>query len=205
MRYRQTFEQSAKALQQTCTEDYENKIEAAVGMLTEAFKQGNKLLAFGNGGSSADAQHICGELVGRFLLNRPGLPAIALTSNQTLMTAWGNDHSFDSIFERQIQSFGKPGDVAWGISTSGNSENVVRAMRAAKSAGLKTIALTGQGGGRVAEHCDVLLAAASTETPRIQEVHLVTYHAICAAVEEKLFGAPKESTVASVPPASAAR
>src|SRR4051812_17501666 len=104
MRYRETFEQAARNLESTCTADYENKIEAAISLLTEAFSQGNKLLAFGNGGSSADAQHICGELVGRFLLNRPGLPAIALTSNQTLVTAWGNDHSFDSVFERQVQS-----------------------------------------------------------------------------------------------------
>jgi D-sedoheptulose 7-phosphate isomerase len=163
-------------------------------MLTEAFLGGKKLLVYGNGGSASDAEHICGELVGRFLKERRGLPAIALSSNQSVLTAWGNDYSFDSVFERQVQALGQPGDVAWGISTSGNSANVVRAHRMAKELGMRTIGLTGLGGGELGPWCDVLLAAPVRETPRIQEVHLVTYHAICAEVEERLFGGCTEST-----------
>lgn len=146
------------------------------------------LLAFGNGGSSADAQHLCAELVGRFVRERRALPAIALTTNQALLTAWSNDYQFDDVFARQIEAFGRPGDVAFGISTSGNSPNVVNALKRARSLGLRTIGLTGAGGGAVAPHCDVLMAVPLTETPRIQEVHLVTYHALCAALEDRLFG-----------------
>ena len=167
---------------------YPQDADRAVGLLADALAAGNKLLAFGNGGSSADAQHLCAELVGRFVAERRALPAIALTTNQALLTAWSNDYRFDDVFARQIEALGKPGDVAWGISTSGNSANVVNALRRARELGLKTIGLTGEGGGKVAEHCDVLLAVPLTETPRIQEVHLVTYHAICAALEERLFG-----------------
>ena len=152
------------------------------------WRQGHKLLAFGNGGSSADAQHLCAELVGRFLIERRALPAIALTTNQALLTAWSNDHQFDDVFARQVEALGSAGDVALGISTSGNSANVVNALRRARAQGLKTVGLTGKGGGRMAEYCDVLMAVPLTETPRIQEVHLVTYHAICAALEERLFG-----------------
>ena len=159
-------------------------------MLTKTFRDGGKLLVFGNGGSAADAQHICGELVGRFNMERPGLPAIALAGNPALVTAWANDHTFETVFERQIQALGKPGDAAWAISTSGNSPNVVLGCERARRAGLKTIGLTGAGGGKLAGCCDVLLAAPVQGTPRIQEVHLVTYHAICAGVEANLFGPP---------------
>jgi D-sedoheptulose 7-phosphate isomerase len=182
------FEAASGHLLRACEGDYPERIQRAVEMLCAAFVAGRKLLVYGNGGSASDAQHICGELVGRFLKERRGLPAIALSSNQSVLTAWGNDYSFDSIFERQVQALGQPGDVAWGISTSGNSENVVRANMTAQHLGLGTIGLTGEGGGRLGPWCDVLLAAPVRETPRIQEVHLVTYHAICAAVEERLFG-----------------
>src|SRR4029434_6572016 len=167
---------------------YPEAVERALDLLEASFRSGRTLLAFGNGGSSADAQHICAELVGRFLLERRPLPAVALTTNQALLTAWSNDCRFDDIFARQIEGLGRPGDVAWGISTSGNSPNVVNGLQRARERGLKTIGLTGSGGGSVAEHCDVLMAVPLTETPRIQEVHLVTFHAICGALEERLFG-----------------
>jgi D-sedoheptulose 7-phosphate isomerase len=167
---------------------YPESVARALDLLHDAFLADRTLLVFGNGGSSADAQHICAELVGRFLLDRRPLSAIALTTNQALLTAWSNDCRFDDIFARQIEGLGRPGDVAWGISTSGNSPNVVNGLQRARERGLKTIGLTGSGGGRVAEHCDVLMAVPLTETPRIQEVHLVTFHAICGALEERLFG-----------------
>jgi D-sedoheptulose 7-phosphate isomerase len=157
-------------------------------MLAAAVSAGRKLLVFGNGGSSADAEHLCAELLGRFERERRPVAAIALTTNQSFLTAWSNDYRFDAVFERQIEAFGQPGDIAWGISTSGNSANVVNALRRAREMGLRTIGLTGQGGGRMAQHCDVLMAVTLAETPRIQEVHLVTYHSICAALEERLFG-----------------
>jgi D-sedoheptulose 7-phosphate isomerase len=163
-------------------------VTAAVDLLETAMTGGQKLLVFGNGGSAADAQHLCCELVGRFQATRRALPAIALTTDQALLTAWSNDHGFDHVFARQIEALGQPGDVAFGISTSGNSPNVVNALRRGRALGMRTIGLTGQGGGSLAEHCDVLMAVPLTETPRIQEVHRVTYHAICAALEERLFG-----------------
>jgi D-sedoheptulose 7-phosphate isomerase len=114
---------------------------------------------------------------------------VALTTNQALLTAWSNDHGFDDVFARQLDALGRPGDVALGISTSGNSTNVVNGLALARERGLRTVGLTGDGGGRLAPYCDVLMAVPLRETPRIQEVHLVTYHAICGALEDRLFGA----------------
>jgi D-sedoheptulose 7-phosphate isomerase len=182
---------ASDAIRQVSEGPYQDAVVEAVERLRVAFASGHKLLAFGNGGSAADAEHLCTELVGRFLLQRRRpLPAIALTTNQALLTAWGNDRGFDDVFARQVEALGQRGDVALGISTSGNSPNVVNALRRARELGLQTVGLTGAGGGAVAEHCDVLMAVPLTETPRIQEVHLVTYHAICAALEERLFGSP---------------
>ena len=165
---------------------YPQTIAKAVELILEAFNSGRKLLVFGNGGSSADAQHFTAEFVGRFVGERRALPAVALTTNQAILTAWSNDYSFDDVFARQIDALGLPGDVAFGISTSGKSRNVVNALERARGRGLKTIGLTGAGGGTMAPLCDVLLAVPLKETARIQEVHLVTYHAICAAVEARL-------------------
>jgi len=165
---------------------YAGGIARAVDMLDDAFRTGHKLLVFGNGGSSADAQHLSAELVGRFAATRRALPAIALTTNQAVLTAWSNDHSFEDVFARQIEALGVAGDVAWAISTSGTSANVVNALRRARELGLRTIGLTGEGGGAIAALSDVLLAVPLTDTARIQEVHLVTYHAICAALEDRL-------------------
>jgi D-sedoheptulose 7-phosphate isomerase len=180
--------QASDALRQVSESPYERSVAAALDVLYEAIAGGRKLLAFGNGGSSADAQHLCAELVGRFQRPRRALPAIALTTNQALLTAWSNDHQFDDVFARQIEALGQPGDVALAISTSGNSPNVVNALRRARELGLKTVGLTGAGGGQAAAHCDVVMAVPLTETARIQEVHLVTYHALCAALEDRLFG-----------------
>lgn len=163
--------------------DYPATVAAAIDLLSTAFETGHKLLVFGNGGSASDAEHISGELVGRFLLERPGLPAICLTSNAAFVTAWANDCGYEQIFSRQIQALGVPGDVAWGISTSGNSKNIVAGLKTARAAGIRTIGMTGASGGSLAAICDVLLAAPATATPRIQEIHLVTYHAICEAIE----------------------
>jgi D-sedoheptulose 7-phosphate isomerase len=184
---RAALEQSSKNhLELSKDNVYVAAVERATALLTDRFIAGSKLLVFGNRGSSADAQHICGELIGRFAQERRALPAIALSANQAVLTAWSNDYSFDTVFSRQVEALGSPGDIAWGISTSGNSANVVEALRVARERGLTSFGLTGKGGGRMAHLCDVLMAASLTEAPRIQEVHLVTYHAICAVVERNL-------------------
>jgi D-sedoheptulose 7-phosphate isomerase len=180
------FQQVSANMAAVADSAYLDSIERAVEVLHEAFVSGHKLLVFGNGGSSADAQHLACELVGRFVAERRPLPAIALTTNQAILTAWSNDYSFDDVFARQVQALGAPGDVALGISTSGMSPNVVNGLSRAQAHGLRTIGMTGSGGGRMADVCDVLLAVPFTATPRVQEVHLVTYHAICGAVEARL-------------------
>jgi D-sedoheptulose 7-phosphate isomerase len=164
---------------------YIDALERATETLFEAFDAGRTLLVFGNGGSAADAQHLTAELVGRFRTDRRALAAIALTTNQAMLTAWSNDRSFDDVFARQIEALGHPGDVALGISTSGASKNVIQAMARARERGLRTIGMTGAGGGRLAEWCDILVAAPFTDTARVQEVHLVSYHAICAALDAR--------------------
>jgi D-sedoheptulose 7-phosphate isomerase len=182
------FDQIAESLKSIgLTAQYPASVQQAIDLLAACFHRGNKVLVFGNGGSAADDGHICGELAGRFLKERRGLPAIALGANQALLTALGNDFGFDAVYTREIEALGSPGDVAWGISTSGNSPNVVNALRAAKASGLNTIGLTGPGGGAMAQFCDILMAAPVNSTPRIQEAHLITYHYICSAIEDLLF------------------
>jgi D-sedoheptulose 7-phosphate isomerase len=180
------FGQVAANMTAVADSNYPQAVRNAVDLVSETFAAGRKLLVFGNGGSSADAQHFAAELVGRFVAERRALPAIALTTNQAVLTAWSNDHSFDDVFARQIEALGSTGDVAFGISTSGTSVNVLKALERARERGLRTIGLTGGEGGRMAGVCDVLLAVPLTGTARIQEVHLVTYHAICAAVEARI-------------------
>ena len=182
------FRQIGEDLLRLSHSDYLKAVTEATRRLADAFDSGAKLLVFGNGGSSADAQHIVAELVGRFAAVRPPLSAIALGTNSALLTAWSNDTDYADALARELEALGQPGDVAWGISTSGNSPNVVNALERARGLGLKTIGLTGKSGGKVALHCDVLMAVPLAETPRIQEVHAVTYHAICAALEERLLG-----------------
>jgi D-sedoheptulose 7-phosphate isomerase len=180
------FEDSARSLQSICSTPYPASIAQAVDLLVRRFSAGNKLLVCGNGGSAADAMHICGELVGRFFKERQALPAIALNTDPAVLTAWSNDYTYQSVFSRQVEALAKPGDVVWGISTSGNSPNVVAALQKGRELGASTIALTGQGGGAMAEYADVLLAVPLSVTPRIQEVHSVTYHIICETVEAEL-------------------
>jgi D-sedoheptulose 7-phosphate isomerase len=180
------FEQVAANMAAVANSPYISAIEQAVDVIHGAFASGHKLLVFGNGGSSADAQHLTAEFVGRFIAERRPLPAIALTTNQAILTAWSNDYSFDDVFARQVEALGVAGDVAFGITTSGASPNVLNALRRARERGLKTIGLTGNNGAKMAELCDVLLAAPVASTARVQEVHLVTYHTICGAVEARL-------------------
>jgi D-sedoheptulose 7-phosphate isomerase len=183
-----TFRDVAANMSRIASHSYIEAVERAVDLLEEAFRAGRKLLVFGNGGSSADAQHLTAELVGRFVKERPGLPAIALTTNQAIITAWSNDYSFDTLFSRQVQALGVAGDVAFGITTSGKSPNVVEGLRQARAQGLRTILVTRDAPGAVESVCDVVLGVPLTETARIQEVHLVTYHAICAALDERMLG-----------------
>ena len=183
------FRQIAANMTAVAGGEYPQAVNKAVDLIYETCAASRKLLVFGNGGSSADAQHFTAEFVGRFVAERRALPAIALTTNQAVLTAWSNDYSFDDVFARQIEALGSEGDVAFGISTSGTSVNVLKALERARKRGLKTIGLTAGQGGRIADLCDVLLAVPLTGTARIQEVHLVTYHAICAAVEARILAA----------------
>ncbi|SBV95780.1 D-sedoheptulose 7-phosphate isomerase [uncultured Dysgonomonas sp.] len=163
-------------------------IREAAEMVTEAYRKGFKTLLAGNGGSAADAQHIAGEFVSRFYFDRPGIPSIALSTDTSILTAIGNDYGFDRLFERQVQAHGQVGDVFIGITTSGNSENIYKALMACRAKGVKTIVFTGKGGGRVTDICDICIKVPSEETPRIQESHILIGHIICCIVEEKLFG-----------------
>ncbi|HWP33961.1 MAG TPA: D-sedoheptulose 7-phosphate isomerase [Thermodesulfobacteriota bacterium] len=160
----------------------------AARVLAEAFRQGRTLFLFGNGGSAADAQHIAAEFVNRFERDRRPLPAVALTTDTSALTSIANDDSFEALFERQLRALARAGDVAIGISTSGNSPNVVRGLAAARALGLVTIGFTGQGGGRMASLCDHLFRVPSTVTARIQETHITLGHTLCALVDEILFG-----------------
>jgi D-sedoheptulose 7-phosphate isomerase len=155
--------------------------------ISRALQRKCKLLLFGNGGSAADAQHIAAEFVGRYRTERRALPALALTVNTSSLTAIGNDYAFDFVFSRQIEAFGISGDVALGISTSGNSENIVRALNKAKEMGMKTVALTGAEGGRLKSSVDYCLAVPSSDTPRVQECHILLGHIICEIVERQLY------------------
>ena len=186
------FEDAARGLLALSSTPYPSQVQQAVDLLVERLSAGNKLLVCGNGGSAADAMHICAELVGRFLIDRPPLAAIALNANPPLLTALSNDYSYESVFSRQVEALGQPGDVVWGISTSGNSKNVVEALRVARRLGARTIGLTGAGGGALREHADILLAVPLTATPAIQEIHMVTYHILCDAVESALCAAAVE-------------
>jgi D-sedoheptulose 7-phosphate isomerase len=163
---------------------------AAAERVAAALRAGGKLLICGNGGSAADAQHWAGELVGRFQHDRPGLAAIALTTDSSTLTAIGNDYGYERLFARQIEALGRPGDVLFALSTSGRSPNVLAALRAARERGLATVGFTGEGGGEMAPLCDILLRVPSDATPRIQEGHEVLGHAICALVEAMLFPRP---------------
>lgn len=165
----------------------QTQIANAAERIVSALRAGGKVLLAGNGGSAADAQHIAGEFVSRFYYDRPGLPAIALTTDTSILTAIGNDYGYERLFERQVQALGRAGDVFVGISTSGNSPNVVAALRQAKDMGLYTIGFAGARGGKMLELCDLVLRIPSPETPKIQEGHITVGHIICGLVEAAIF------------------
>ena len=159
----------------------------AVALSVAALRGGRKLLLCGNGGSAADAQHWAGELVSRFHYDRPGLPALALTTDSSILTAIGNDYGYTRVFARQVEALGQAGDVLFALSTSGRSANVLAAMEAARARGMATVGFTGREGGAMAPLCDVLLLVPHESTPRIQEGHEVLGHAICAMIEAEMF------------------
>ena len=193
MNIKQLIEQNfteSLAAKQKATDTIQPSVEKAINILTTAFKAGNKILICGNGGSAADSQHFAAEFTGRYEMERTPLPAIALTTDTSALTAIGNDYSFDVVFSKQVEALGTAGDVLLGISTSGNSGNVIKAMEVAHAKGMKIIALTGKDGGKIdnllkAE--DVNICVPVNRTARIQEVHLLVLHTICDAVDNVLF------------------
>ena len=164
-------------------------LEQISEQIAEAFKRGNKLLLCGNGGSAADAQHIAAEFIGRFKRERKSLPAIALTTDSSILTALANDYSYETVFSRQVEGLGEKGDILIGLSTSGTFKNVVEAVKRAKELGLVTIGLTGKSGGDLKKLCDFNFSAGSGKTPHVQEMHITALHAISEAVEDILFPA----------------
>jgi D-sedoheptulose 7-phosphate isomerase len=179
---------SIDVLERSLSSFNDDRVERAVDLIVAKLGNGRPLLVCGNGGSATDAQHIAGELVGRFLKERRALNVVCLSANVAVLTAWANDYSYDDVFARQVEAHGATGGALLAISTSGNSENVVRAAQTAKGLDMSVIALTGQGGGRLQPISDVLLDVPSQSTPMIQQVHICLYHYICERVEALLAG-----------------
>lgn len=184
-----TFKESSRVKDIFINENL-SKLVNVIEAMTTALKAGNKILLFGNGGSAADAQHLAAEFVNRFIIERPPLPAIALTTDTSVITSIGNDYDFSEIFSKQIRAIGQSGDIAWGISTSGNSANVLKGLEMAKKMELITIAFTGKDGGDIAKIVDFSINVSSNSTARIQEAHITAGHAICELVDIKLFQKP---------------
>ena len=180
------LKESAEALEKAVTHPGPKRVDDAVQLVVSALQQDKPLLVCGNGGSASDAMHIAGELVGRFLKERKAINCICLASNSAVITAWSNDHGFESVFARQVEAYGKAGGVLLGISTSGNSKNVVRAFEAARAQSMGTVALTGEGGGKLAALSDVLIDVPSRRTPIIQQLHICIYHYFCERLEMAL-------------------
>jgi D-sedoheptulose 7-phosphate isomerase len=167
--------------------DYLSSVVNVGEAMTKCLHSGNKILFFGNGGSAADAQHLAAELSGRFLKERPSLSGWALTTNSSVLTAIGNDYSFEEVFARQVQGIGNSGDIAFAITTSGNSPNVLRAVQVARDKKLVTVGLTGRSGGKLRTAVDHCICIPSDQTPRVQEAHILTGHILCELIEETLF------------------
>jgi len=184
-RIRKIFEESIQTKQKTL-ELNEDFILQAVEEITNAIKQNKKILFFGNGGSAADSQHIAAEFIGRFKKDRKALAAIALTTDTSILTAVGNDYGFEAVFARQVEGLAQKGDIVFAFSTSGNSKNVLKAVKQARKMGVKTISLTGCQGGQLAKLTDISIIVPSSDTARIQEAHLCTAHAICELVENAI-------------------
>ena len=185
----QAFQDSAE-IKTRFIRNHADKVIQVVKALVAAFKGGHKVLLFGNGGSAADAQHLAAEFVNRFLIERPPLPAIALTTDTSILTSISNDYGYADTFVKQVKALGREGDVAIGISTSGSAANVVKAIKVAKDMGLKTVGLTGGDGGDLAKIVDFALVVDSTATPRIQETHITIGHVLCQMVDRMLFQQP---------------
>lgn len=177
------------ALKQAILADHHviSTIATVAELCVAAYRRGNRLILAGNGGSAADAQHIAAEFVSRFAFDRPGLPALAITTDTSMLTAIGNDYGYEQLFRRQLEANGRAGDIFLGISTSGNSPNILLALDRCSSLGITAIGLAGAGG-RIAEHCQICLRVPSTSTPRIQEAHIMIGHIICGLVESQIFG-----------------
>ena len=182
-RIKDIFEESIKVKEETLNANLEAIIKS-VEAITSVLQNKGTIFLFGNGGSAADSQHIAAEFIGRFQRERRSLPAIALTTDTSALTALGNDYGFDVVFARQLEGLGKKGDIAIGITTSGNSPNVLEGIKKAKALGMKTIALTGNGGGKIAPLADIAIIVPSKTTARIQESHICIAHCICELVEE---------------------
>lgn len=166
-------------------ESMQDKLEEASKLAVETLKNGNKILLCGNGGSAGDAQHIAAELTGRYKTERKGLPGIALTTDTSALTAIGNDYGYDRVFDRQVEALAQKGDLLIGISTSGNSKNVINALKLAKQMGCKTLGFSGRDGGAMNEVCDINLIVPSNDTPRIQEMHILFGHTICQIIDNE--------------------
>ena len=180
--------QANRALNERIERELAPLIAEMGSLLTDTFRSGGKLMVMGNGGSAADSQHFAAEIVSRFRLERPGLPAIALSTDTSILTAIGNDYGFDFVFRRQVEALALPGDIVVGISTSGNSTNVKMALELAREKGCRTIALLGRDGGSIKGVCDLALIVPSDDTPRIQEGHIAIIHIVCDLVEKDMFG-----------------
>ena len=180
------FKESSEVKTRFLKENLPRLLEA-INLISHAFEVGNKLFFFGNGGSAADAQHLAAEFVNRYIMDRPPLPAIALTTDTSILTSVSNDFTFNEVFAKQLRALGREGDVALGLSTSGSSPNVVKGFEVAKEIGMKTVAFTGNDGGPLARMADVSLVVPSTSTPRIQEAHILVGHILCEMVEHQLF------------------
>ncbi len=168
--------------------EYADKIVEVVQLIAQAFRDGKKVVLFGNGGSATDASHIAAEFVNRFLMERPPLPAIALNTDPAVITSISNDYSYEQVFSKQLTALGHEGDVVIGISTSGNSPNIIKAIETAKKNGMKTVVLTGGSGGKLKTMADFTFIVPSKHTPHIQETHITLGHIICQMVDEELFG-----------------
>jgi len=177
-------------LRRRCLDQLDNELLAASTLMVNSLRQGGKILACGNGGSAADAQHFAGELVNRFEINRPGLAAVAMTHDASVITSIANDFSFDDVYARQVEALGRPGDILLAISTSGNSTNVLKAVDAAARNQMRCVALSGGDGGKLANHLavDVSLCIPHPSTPRIQEMHITCLHIICSLIDHTMFG-----------------
>jgi D-sedoheptulose 7-phosphate isomerase len=179
--------QSHRLLMEVVEHQLSPLIAEVTGAVVETFRSGGKLIVMGNGGSAADSQHFVAEIVGRFKMERKALPAIALSTDTSILTAIGNDYGFDAVFSRQVEALASAGDTVFGISTSGNSPNVLKALQLARERGCRTVGLLGKDGGSIKSACDLSLIVPTSDTPRIQEAHITMIHIICDLIEKELF------------------